>query len=130
VCIVVGTGLLVGFVLHALRTRHEPLVDVRVFGSAVFSAAAALFFLMMMGLIGAMLLITLYFQVARGETPLAAGWLIVPEGVGAALGIMVCSSLADRGHSAVIALVLATAGLTALTQLGDITSYVYVGGRC
>lgn len=129
-CLASGLILLAGFVVHALVIRHEPLIDVRLFRSAVFSSAAALLFLIIMGLIAGMLLITLYFQLARGESPLTAGLLLVPQGVGVALGIMICSLLVDRGHSEIIALVgavLATAGLTALTQLGDSTSYVYIG---
>ncbi|GGF29047.1 multidrug resistance protein B [Subtercola lobariae] len=128
---VLGGGiLLVCFGMHALRTRHAPLIDLRLFRSVAFASASALFFFIIMGLIGAMLLITLYFQLARGESPISAGLLIVPEGVGAALGVMVFSSLADRGHSAGSALVgavMATAGLAALSQLGATTNDVYIG---
>lgn len=129
-CVVGGAILLSGFVAHALRTTHEPLIDVRLFRSPVFSSAAALLFLIIMGLIAGMLLVTLYFQIGRGESPLTAGLLLVPQGVGVAIGIMICSSLVDRGHAEIIALagaILATAGLAALTRLGDTTSYAYIG---
>src|SRR5919204_642803 len=40
-----GAVLLVAFVLHALRTRIQPLIDVRLFRSRAFTASAALMFL-------------------------------------------------------------------------------------
>ena len=44
-------------------------------------------FLVGAALFGAMLLLPLYYQVARGLSPLQAGLLIAPQGLGAAIAM-------------------------------------------
>lgn len=119
-----GLALTIMFILHAATTRREPLIDIRVFRSRSFAAASGLLFLVIMGLMGAMLLVPLYFQMARGDSALHAGLLLAPQGLGAAIGIGVCASLVDRMRAAPIALVgvvLAASGLAGLTTLGPAT---------
>jgi EmrB/QacA subfamily drug resistance transporter len=82
-------------VRHALRTRF-PLVEVRLLKSRGFSAAAATTFLIGVALFGSMILLPLYYQLARGESPFNSGLLIVPQGLGAALGMNVAGRLTDR----------------------------------
>ena len=43
-----------------------------------------------------MILLPLYYQVARGQTPLDSGLLIVPQGLGAAVGMNIGGRLTDR----------------------------------
>lgn len=119
-----GFVLIVTFVVHAATTRHEPLIDIRVFRSRSFTAASGLLFFVIMGLMGAMLLVPLYFQMARGDSALQAGLLLAPQGLGAAIAIGACASLVDRMRTAPIALigvVFAVAGLAGLTVLGQST---------
>jgi MFS family permease len=73
-----------------------PLVEVRLFGSRGFAAAAATTFLVGAALFGSMILLPLYYQVARGQSPLDSGLLIVPQGLGAAVGMNVGGRLTDR----------------------------------
>jgi EmrB/QacA subfamily drug resistance transporter len=123
--LIVGSALIVAFLVHAATTRHEPLIDIRVFRSRSFASASGLLFFVIIGLMGAMLLVPLYFQLARGDSALQAGLLLSPQGLGAALGIAVCSSLVDRMRAAPIALagvILAAAGLASLTSLGPNTN--------
>jgi EmrB/QacA subfamily drug resistance transporter len=91
-----GAALLGGFVLHALRTRHEPLVDLRLFRSRPFTGASVLMFLAGLSIYGAMLIIPLYFQQARGYSALAAGLLLVPQGVGSILPRTITGKLTDK----------------------------------
>jgi EmrB/QacA subfamily drug resistance transporter len=91
-----GAALLGGFVLHALRTRGEPLVNLRLFRSRAFTGAGALMFLAGLSIYGAMLVIPLYFQQARGYGALAAGLLLVPQGVGSILPRTVTGKLTDK----------------------------------
>ena len=93
--IAAGLVLIGLFVLHALRTPR-PLIDMRMFGSIGFSAAAATTFLLGAALFGAMLLLPLYFQVDRGESALSAGLLMAPQGIGAALVMPLSGRLTDR----------------------------------
>jgi EmrB/QacA subfamily drug resistance transporter len=93
---IVAGGLLISlFVRHALRVRR-PLLDIHLFRSAGFSAAAATTFLLGAGLFGSMLLLPLYYQVDRGASALSAGLLMAPQGIGAALVMPISGRLTDR----------------------------------
>ncbi len=91
-----GAVLLAGFVAHALHDRSEPLVDLRLFRSRSFSGASWLLFLAGLSIYGGMLLLPLYFQEARGYSPLAAGLMMIPQGVGSILPRTLVGKLTDR----------------------------------
>jgi EmrB/QacA subfamily drug resistance transporter len=91
-----GAVLLAGFAVHALRTGGEPLVDLRLFRSRAFTGTSALMFLAGLSIYGAMLLVPLYLQQARGYSALAAGLLLVPQGVGSVLPRTIVGRLTDR----------------------------------
>jgi EmrB/QacA subfamily drug resistance transporter len=69
--------ILAGFVLWQAR-RPDPMLDVRLFANARFSAAAAAIALAFFGLFGFIFLITQYFQLVRGWDPLEAGLATLP----------------------------------------------------
>jgi MFS family permease len=69
----------------------------------VASSSAVLFF-SGFSLYGAMLLLPLYYQDVRGTTALAAGAMLVPQGIGTLLSRTVTGSNIDRFGSRVIAL--------------------------
>ncbi|HXW88276.1 MAG TPA: MDR family MFS transporter [Streptosporangiaceae bacterium] len=94
--IAAGATLLTGFIVHALRLPGEPLVDLRLFRSRGFAGASGLMFLAGLSIYGAMLLLPLYFQQARGYSALTAGLLIVPQGVGSILPRTIVGKLTDR----------------------------------
>lgn len=80
---------------HSLRTR-QPLIDVALFRNPAFGAAAATTFLTAAALFGSLLLLPLFFQVARGETALDAGLLQAPQGLAVALAMPLTGVLTDR----------------------------------
>jgi EmrB/QacA subfamily drug resistance transporter len=128
---VLGGALLVGaFGWRAWRSDH-PLVDVHLFRGRGFSAAAATVCLAGGALFGALLVLPLYYQVARGESALAAGLLMAPQGVGAAMGMNRAGKLTDRiggGRVVIAGLVMLMAGTIAFTQVSATTSYWLLGG--
>jgi len=128
---IVGGALLVAaFVLHSLRV-DRPLLDMRLFGNPVFSAAAATTFLVGAALFGAMILLPLYYQIDRGESALTAGLLMAPQGVGAALAMPIAGRLTDRfggGPVVVVGLVLATLGTLPFVMVSATSSYALLGG--
>src|SRR5699024_344304 len=67
----------VGWEIH----RKHPLLDVRVFANARFSAASGSIALAFFGLFGFIFMITLYFQAVRGYSPLHAGVATLPFAV-------------------------------------------------
>jgi len=91
-----GALLLLVFVLRALRKPGEALVDLDVLRSRPTWAATALMFLSGASLYGAMLLLPLYWQEARGTDALGAGLLLIPQGVGSLLSRSVAARLLDR----------------------------------
>ncbi|MEV4514425.1 MFS transporter [Dactylosporangium sp. NPDC049525] len=73
---------LAGFVLTSMR-RREPLMDLRLFRRAPFTAAVLGAVVVFAGLNVTLLLSTLYLQHARGLTPAAAGLVTLPMAVAA-----------------------------------------------
>jgi EmrB/QacA subfamily drug resistance transporter len=123
--IAAGLVLIALFVLHALRARR-PLIDMHLFRSAGFSAAAASVFLLGAALFGAMLLLPLYYQVDRGESALSAGLLMAPQGIGAALVMPISGRLTDRiggGRVALFGIAVMTLATFPLVGVGATSSY-------
>jgi EmrB/QacA subfamily drug resistance transporter len=123
--LVIGLLLVAAFVRHALRVRF-PIVEVRLLRSRGFAAAAGTTFMLGAALFGSMILLPLYYQVARGETPLDSGLLIVPQGLGAAVGMNVGGRLTDRfggGRVIPFGLLCLAAGTLPFALAGAHTSY-------
>ena len=125
-----GVLAVTAFVFHALRVSY-PLLDVGLFRSGGFAAAAATVFLTGIALFGSMILLPLYYQIARGESPLIAGLLVAPQGLGAAIGMNLGGRATDRyggGRVVVVGLMFLLAGTAVFTQVGPATSYWLIGG--
>lgn len=91
----VGAALAAAFVVHALRARH-PLIDLRLLRRPSVRASGAALLLFMCGFFGMLLLAPLYFQTVRGESAMATGLLMLPQGVGAMVTMPVCGRLLPR----------------------------------
>src|SRR5580693_2051198 len=95
----IGVALTAAFTAHALRLarRHgQPLVDVRVLAGRPVASASAVLFFSGFSLYGALLLLPLYYQEVRGVSPLTAGIMLVPQGVGALLSRGLAGRLTDK----------------------------------
>jgi EmrB/QacA subfamily drug resistance transporter len=92
---VAGVLLLLAFAGHALRTRVEPLLDLRLFKAPAFAGSAALRFTGGVSVCGSMLLLPLFEQTVRGRSALDAGLMLAPQGLGTVVGLIVCGRLAD-----------------------------------
>ncbi|MGP0032259.1 MAG: DHA2 family efflux MFS transporter permease subunit [Acidimicrobiales bacterium] len=95
VSFVLGVGLMAGFVVHALRIPN-PLLELRLFKNLHFTVANICIFVLGATLYGAMFLLPLYYQIARGQSPLAAGLLMAPQGIGAACVMRLSGRITDR----------------------------------
>jgi EmrB/QacA subfamily drug resistance transporter len=93
--ILIGAALLLAFTAHATRFGERALVDVRLFAHRAVASAAGLLFLSGAALYGAMLLLPLYFQEIRGADALAAGLVLVPQGIGTLLSRSLAGRLTD-----------------------------------
>jgi len=98
-----GATLLAAFTGYALRKSH-PLVEIRLLAKRPVASSSAVLFFSGFSLYGAMLLMPLYYQDVRGTTALAAGIMLVPQGIGAVLSRTFAGANIDRFGSRVIAL--------------------------
>jgi EmrB/QacA subfamily drug resistance transporter len=101
--LIAGLALLAAFTGYALRNSH-PLVEVRLLTKRPVASSSAVLFFSGFSLYGAMLLLPLYYQDVRGTTALAAGAMLIPQGIGTLLSRTVTGSNIDRFGSRVIAL--------------------------
>ncbi|MGH3100671.1 MAG: MFS transporter, partial [Thermoleophilia bacterium] len=128
--------ILAGFVLVGLFALHSlhvarPLLELRLFRSPGFRAAAATTFVLAGALFGTLLVLPLYYQVARGQSALDAGLLLAPQGIGAALMLPISGRLTDRvgGGPVVVAGVTVVALATLpFAFVSDHTPYALLGG--
>jgi EmrB/QacA subfamily drug resistance transporter len=121
-----GLALVGLFVLHAVGRGRAALIDVSLFARRGFAAAAGTTLFVGIALFGALLLLPLYYQLVRGESPLDTGLLLMPQGLGAALAMPIAGKLTDEiGARMVIpgGIALALLGTAAFTQVGPNTAY-------
>jgi EmrB/QacA subfamily drug resistance transporter len=127
---VLGVALVAAFVLHALKTKITPLIEVVLFKDRQFAAAAVTTFCFGAALFGGMFLLPIYYQVVRGQTALTAGLLMAPQGIGAAMVMPLAGKLTDRygaGRVVPAGLGVAIVGTVVYTQLGAHTSFAVLG---
>src|SRR5262249_40236758 len=86
-----GVALLTTFVFVELRTP-KPLVDLHLLRGRLFRSTNIVMFLAAAAFLGTLYLIPLYFQDARGLTPLQSGLSTFPE----AFGVMIGAQFASR----------------------------------
>ena len=128
--ILAGLGLVGLFVWHSLHVPR-PLIDLGLFRSSGFSAAAATTFFLGAALFGTLLILPLYYQVDRGQSALRAGLLLAPQGIGAALMLPISGRLTDRAGGGPVALagcVLLTVATVPLMFVTGHTSYGLLAG--
>ncbi len=91
-----GVAILAGYCVHALRSRVEPILNLRFLRRRGYATSSALMFLSGVMLIGGLFLLPLYYQQARGASALQAGLLLAPQGVGVAIGALGAARLVDK----------------------------------
>jgi EmrB/QacA subfamily drug resistance transporter len=112
------------------RHHRAPMLDLSIFSSRLFSAAAAAAFINGLARFALMFVFVFYFQGVQGDSPILAGVKLAPL----ALGMLISSPLsgiwADRRGSrgmAVLGMLVTATGLALMTTLGRETSYVASG---
>jgi DHA2 family multidrug resistance protein-like MFS transporter len=119
--LVAGLGAGVVFVRRQHR-RADPLLDLRLFRSAAFTAALTTNLLSFFVGFGTLLYIAQYLQLVLGLSPLAAGLWMLPSSAGFIVGSMLTPVLARRIRPAFVmaaGLALGAVGLGLFTRLGS-----------
>jgi EmrB/QacA subfamily drug resistance transporter len=94
--LVLGSALLIAFVVYALLVRDRALVDIRLLRHRSVWSASSLLFLSGIAAYGIMLLLPLYLQQLRGADVLAAGLFLVPQGLGTLASRTLAGGLTDK----------------------------------
>jgi MFS family permease len=95
--ILLGLSDLGAFIAWAARPGdRRPVVDVRLLGLRSLGSASAVLFTAGAALYAGMFLLPLYYQQLHGETVLAAGLLLIPQGVGSLAARFVVGKLVAR----------------------------------
>nr|MDQ6917858.1 DHA2 family efflux MFS transporter permease subunit [Candidatus Dormibacteraeota bacterium] len=126
-----GVLLAAGFVSWELRQEH-PLLDIRVFRDAGFSASMVVGVITASALFGAVFLIPVFMQEVQGKDTLQAGLLLAPQGLAAAASMTISGTLSDRFGArpvvffGILALVASTLLLVNVTPATDNWSWVLI----
>ncbi|MGW4648539.1 DHA2 family efflux MFS transporter permease subunit [Kitasatospora sp. NPDC004289] len=109
--------LLVAHGVLARRNRGAAIVDFSLFRDRNFTASTTVSLLNNFGLYGAVVLVPMFFQQAGGKSPLAAGTIMIAQGFGAAVAVLLVGKVIDtksNPRALVLAgLLLVAIGLTA-----------------
>jgi EmrB/QacA subfamily drug resistance transporter len=126
---IAGAVLVLAFIVHALRKKDDPLLDLRLFGRRSVAAASIAMTLFTFAFFGAMLLLPLYFQVVRQESAFMSGLLLAPQGIGAMIAMPFGGVLTDKygpGRFVLGGIAVIVGTFLYLTQLGPDTSYLWL----
>src|SRR3954463_8743840 len=127
---VVGLLLVLAFVLRSLfRAPEHPLIDLHLFRHRALSIAVIAMSLFAIAFFGASLLFPSYFLQVRGETTLAAGLLLAPQGLGAMLTMPIAGVLTDKigpGKIVLAGIAVIVVGMAMFTQVAIEPSQVHL----
>ncbi len=133
-------GLVIGSLIAAaiflplfvvIESRHrQPMLDLSIFNSRLFSAAAAASFLNGLARFSLMFVFVFYFQGVQGDTPITAGIKLAPLALGMLIASPLAGRYADRNGSrslASIGMLAMALGMALMTTLQRDTSYLWPG---
>jgi EmrB/QacA subfamily drug resistance transporter len=112
------------------RHHRAPMLDLSIFSSRLFSAAAAAAFINGLSRFALMFLFVFYFQGVQGDSPILAGLKLAPLAVGMLISSPLAGVWADRRGSrtmAVLGMLVTAVGLALMTMLERNTTYFASG---
>jgi EmrB/QacA subfamily drug resistance transporter len=127
--VVVGCVLVVAFVVRARRISHA-LLDLRLYRVRAYSSATVVMFCLGAALFGAMILLPLYFQEARGQDAIRTGLLLIPQGVGASIGMNRSARVTSRfgaGLTSLAGVAIMVVATVPFLFIGATTPYSMIG---
>jgi EmrB/QacA subfamily drug resistance transporter len=129
-----GAVLLAVFVVRsvrAARTGSAGLLDVTVLRHRGFSTGMLALFLYTVAIFGLLVMLPIFYQTVQGRSPLLAGMLVAPLGLGAMVTIPAAGKITDRSGPrgvALAGLVVAAVGMIPYTQLHPGTNLIVLAG--
>ena len=123
VSLLLGCLLVAAFVRWARSRGSDALVDIGLLRHPPLASASVLGFLAGAGLYGALLLMPLYWQQLRGESPFHVGLLLIPQGVGTLVARAVAGRLTDEVGARRVGLAGFAIVAAATIPFGFVTQY-------
>jgi EmrB/QacA subfamily drug resistance transporter len=124
---VLAAGLaLLGVLVAVERVTASPMIDMRLFRNMRFTAASASVAISFFALLGFIFLVTQYFQVVHGYSPLSTGVRLLPVAASVAVASAVGTRLAvPVGNKAIVGggMTLICAALVWISADSQVTSY-------
>jgi len=122
--LVIGALLVAAFIGWELRAR-EPMLPLHLFRSRGFAVTNAASLLMFFGMFGSIFLLSQFFQIIQGYSPLASGVRILPWTIMPLFVAPVAGALSDRigGHRLMgVGLILQASGLASIAAISTSTT--------
>jgi len=127
---VIGLVLIAAFVPWALRKKlKHPLLDLRLFQDRNMTIAVISIIVFICAFYGSGLLFPSYFQEIRAASPVKAGVLLAPQGIGAMITMPIAGVLADKigaGKVVIPGIVATIVGVGMYAFVSDTTPYWYL----
>jgi EmrB/QacA subfamily drug resistance transporter len=117
-----GLALLAGYTGWALRRGPDALINIRLFRHRNLTASTVLVLLSGAALYGTMLLLPLYWQQVRGESPLGAALLLIPQGAGTLVSRGLAGKYLDRFGPRPVAMAAFVLTFAATVPFGFVTA--------
>ena len=124
----IAVVLLTSFLLWELHTEH-PMLDLTVFRNPRFSAGSGTITLVFFAMFGSLLLMTQYWQLVHGYSPLQAGIRLLPYAVTMMIVAPLSARLVERQGTkriVTLGLGLVATGLVLLSTIASDSPYVLV----
>lgn len=119
----VGIALLSAFAVYALRFSKDPVVDLSLFKNYNYTIASIVSWLLGAIVFGSLLLLPIFLQQVRLPhlTALETGLALVPQGVGAMIGMGLTGALYNRVGVRIMTIIGSGLLIVALWQLSSLT---------
>ena len=124
--------VILGVLVAAERRTASPMIDVSLFRNPRFTAASSAVAIAFFALLGFIFLVTQYFQVIRGYSPLTTGVRLLPVAASVAVASVAGTRLAVRvGNKLIVAggLVFFCAALLWTSTVSQTTSYAVIAAQ-
>lgn len=126
--LIVGIVALVAFIFVELRHK-QPLLELRVFGSADFTLGIVTSWLMFMALFGSFLFVPMYMQQVFHYSPLKTGFMILPQVAMTGIFMPIGGKLFDKFGARIVCVVgiaFVAAGMFYMSQIQADSGASYV----
>ena len=120
-----GVALCGAFIVHARRATR-PLLDVGLYADRAYSLASIVMTTTGAALFGALIILPLFFQQIRGQSAFHTGLLLIPQGVGSLVAMILSGRLTTRlggGRATILGGALAILGTIPFIFADAHTSY-------